>query len=325
MAKLELEKYKPSDEVMSLSQQLESVVGHNPIGFAFQLANKINAISQWMEHPDVSKIVANLEGSQQGFKTDLQQEGKKYAPNIRNACVLEALTSGVRLNGNEFNIISGQMMIVQNGWRRLCKEMGHDVPGGFTPNCAYQMTSFDCHEVGEPKINGNMVTIPMEITYRWLVKETGKTMEGIFKKDITITAKSRDTVDAWIGKAERRILRSFFRLHSGVEVTDDDTTGEFTATNDVPPIGSVQKSSAPAAAPKVDAKKTSPKAQDAEFTAPKESTPAMASALASMAKKPEPSNEPPEFEFAPSDPEEAYELKVEEPIQINPNRPRTNF
>lgn len=324
MAKLELEKYKPSDEVMSLSQQLESVVGHNPIGFAFQLANKINAISQWMEHPDISKIVANLEGSQQGFKTDLQQEGKKYAPNVRNACVLEALTSGVRLNGNEFNIISGQMMIVQNGWRRLCKEMGHDIPGGFTPNCAYQMISFDCHEVGEPKINGNMVTIPMEISYRWLVKETGVISEGIFKKDITITAKSRDTVDAWIGKAERRILRSFFRLHSGVEVTDDDTTGEFTATSDVPPMGSVQKPNVPpTAAPKVEARKTSPKVQDAVFSEPKpESTPAMDTALKSMAEKPKPSNEPPEFEFAPVDEEPEAEL---EPMQVNPNRPRTNF
>lgn len=329
MAKqLNLETYKPNKEVMELSNQLEKVIGHNPIGFAFELANKVSAVAQWIEHPEIQKIVAKLEGSSQGFVTDLSNDGKFYAPKVRNAAVLDALTSGVRLNGNEFNIIAGKMMIVQNGWRRLCQEMGHKVPGGYSPNCQYEMVRMDCHETGEPEVKGNMVTIPMEITYEWIVKKTGDVVEGSFKKNITITTKSRDTVDAWIGKAERRILRAFFRLHSGAKVVDDDTAGEFTGDDEgKPPLGSTQKSSKPKAA------KAEPKAQPAPPTGqpaderpnvaqdveykdvPKEPTPAMDETLQGMVSQGV-QTAPPEQEEPP--------MEVP-PQEVNSNRPTTNF
>jgi hypothetical protein len=160
----------------------------------------------------------------------------------------------------------------------------------------------DVFETGEPRLAGNMVTIPMKIEYQWKVKKTGVVENGEFIKDVTITVKSRDTVDAWIGKAERRILRAFFRKFSGKQIPDDDTAEEFTEKRDVPSMADTQAKRGP--------KKKEPSVSDAEFKA---ADPApLGTVLTGLAAKAAPpvQEKPPEV----SEPETATDAPPEPPI-----------
>jgi len=306
-AVLDLEKFKPSTEVMAISEQLESVVGHNPITHAFKVGNLISVIEQWVNHPEVSAIVETMENSPAGFLTD-KTAGEKYPAKIRNQCITDALVHGCRLNGNEFNIIAGRSMIVQNGWRRLVQEMGHNTPGGYSADSNYQMQWFHIRPVGEPRIEKNMVTLKMEMPYKMLNKSTGKVEEDVYTMDVTLTIKSRDTVDAWIGKSERRILRDFFRRYSGVPVSDENTAGEFSASAIAGEAGKPsatdsrttkkrnKSAKAQAAKPNNEVSEEPPaekpnlqEAEDAEY---KESTPEMNEALGQMAQSQEPDAPP---------------------------------
>lgn len=246
IVKLNTEVYKLSPQAKAITDQLTELIGFNPIEHALVRANVINTVAQWLEFPEISKILEQMEGSSLGFVTDMDT-GTKYSPKVRAQCVTDALLQGIRPDSNEFNIIRSKMMVVQNGWRRLVSEMGHDeLKWCASKSSKYKMIAHDCHETGEPIQSGNMISIPMCIKYVMLNKETKKSEKGAFTKTITLTIKSKDTVDTWIGKCERRIFRSFFRLYSGEQVLDDDTAGEFTGGTakpgeDIPKLGDEQK------------------------------------------------------------------------------------
>lgn len=89
---------------------------------AIVLAKGMQAIRQALT-PAVLKDVMALQGSPLGFRTDRDTaKDGNYSEAVVRDCIIEATLRGVRLIGNEFNIIAGRLYITKEGYERLVRE-----------------------------------------------------------------------------------------------------------------------------------------------------------------------------------------------------------
>jgi len=243
----ELKVYKPSDSLMKLSDQIKVVAGFDPSLIpVFQRATQVAAVKALMSHPEMKQILDALEGSKAGFSSDLANEGKKYPPNVRDACVTTALCQGAHLHGNEWGIIKSNAFLQKPFYMRMLDELGK--PESYTRDCKYEMLWWD-PENGEIGLNGSMAKIPIKVSYKVKEKNGGRELSKTFERTIQIRTFPSDGPDKWIGQAERRVFQKLLRYLSGIDFGEDDDEGGTVTVP--PPVGtmSLGKKEEPTQAP----------------------------------------------------------------------------
>lgn len=216
-----------SEQLKTASDKLVEFIGYNPMIPVFHKANVVLAVRDWLGVPEVRSKVMALQGSEAGFLTDMDDKGGYDERTTVNA-VTVALVNGFHLVENEFNIIAGKFYGAKNGYKRKCREFEND--------------KFKTLSIGDPD-NGDIlegpttVTVPMSITYTVLHKETQQKITKTLKKRIQFTKKSRDTVDAWLGKGAKRLYQRLLSELSGQEFAYDETAGDGVIKEDHPEVG----------------------------------------------------------------------------------------
>lgn len=149
----------------------------------------------------VMSDIMELQGSPLGFKTD-----KRYEVNVVRDCVVQAFMRGLRVTGNEMNIIAGNLYVTKEGFERLLAEM----PG--LTNLRVQVGVPQNLEGGAlvpAKADWLMNGIPDSIT--WEKSETADYR-------IPIRVNSAMGVDAILGKARSKVLRNIYARISGTKL-----------------------------------------------------------------------------------------------------------
>lgn len=154
--------------------------------------------------------VMELMGTENGFLTDRDRSDKgPYDSRTVREVVITALQRGLKLIGNEFNIISGRCYTTKEGYRSLVRNF--DGLSGL-------------REIyGVPKVAGQGgAIVPCEA--HWSLNG-GK---DSLKADIAVRLAGGQGADAAVGKAVRKLLARVYARLTGSEFTADD------AQDDVP-------------------------------------------------------------------------------------------
>lgn len=145
-----------------------------------------------------------------GFMTDRAKPSDvKYDRHTVKRCIIHGLLNGVYPFNNEFNIIGGQMMIVQNGWRRKLQELKGfsdlDIPCGAT---FVQNGQWRTDIAATWKYEGK----PMALT-----NTKGERGRAFF----TFCDARTKTADAAAGKNLRKALKAIWEMTTGSVLTFD--------------------------------------------------------------------------------------------------------
>ena len=163
--------------------------------------------------PQLLDAFMSLQNEKLGFKTD---KADGYGREVVKKCIVSALMYGVFPFNNEFNIIKGDVMIVQNGWRRKLHEIeGLDFP---------KLSPIDLIET--PRY------------YKVLIRAEWK-LHGVadsWDKYVLVDrgSQSKDaatTIDNLMGRVERRMLEAIYKKLRGEPFGDADEE----ATDDTVP------------------------------------------------------------------------------------------
>ena len=200
-----------TDAVVAAGKRLQAALGTKMdiVAPIFQKAFQVKAVHEFIQTPGVKERVTWLAGNPAGFVTDKDSKDERYDDKTVIACATEALTCGVAMTGNEFNIIHGRMMIVRNGWERLCREW-QDERGS-------KISSLEI-EIEDIALDGMNRKCRGVIRYAVESTETGETKSSEFRRNVMLTAKNGETADATSGKAERRLFQQFYRFLTGVDI-----------------------------------------------------------------------------------------------------------
>jgi len=187
-----------------------------------------------------------LQNTKLGFKTDNQGDKKKpYERDVVADVAIEAFSKGLRMVGNEVNIISGQLYATKEGFKRLLDELE-----GFS-NLELTIGIAEVVVCGRYK-NGNEkhhARIPASATWIFHGKPDSLVCEQTEKGDFRIALKwyPTDSDDLLHGKAESKLYRRIYAIVTGQEIgidPDDDadvvegtaeTTSRVPVNNPEPP------------------------------------------------------------------------------------------
>lgn len=152
-----------------------------------------------------------LQGNSVGFVTDRDKSGGYDLATVRD-CVVTAFMLGLRLHGNEFNIISGRCYITVNGCDRVFGELCAEAPR---------------HEPGivEFRVEEKRALVDYKLTYR--LKGEAEPVVHTQRVAVKLSFSPRDgslltTDDAVIGKARRKVLWSLLRAIRGIDFGADE-------------------------------------------------------------------------------------------------------
>jgi hypothetical protein len=182
---------------------------------ALVTARSINGIRQRLTK-EVMVDIMSLQGSALGFKTDRDNDGGYPLEKVREA-IIAALLKGLRVTGNEINIIAGNLYETVHGIGRLVKEF----PGVTDLNI----------QMGVPVLNGPE-TLLVSARAEW--RYNGRAMEVVCSKGdemdtrIAVRITNKGTVDNYIGKAKSKLYRRIYERLTGSELSnlDDDIPAE---------------------------------------------------------------------------------------------------
>jgi hypothetical protein len=189
------------------------------------MAQGITKLRQLLTIDFVKENIMPLQGSPLGFLTD-QDKGGGYSPEVVRECSIEAMLRGIRVVGNEMNIISGRMYVAKGGAKRLVLE--------------YPGLSNLQMDPGVPYMAGEKgALVPFSAT--WLLD--GKEMklvceyvkEGDKVTDTRIPVKVNGGMgsDAIVGKAYRKMYVRIYDRLTGIVLPDADV-GDFITTEGMP-------------------------------------------------------------------------------------------
>jgi hypothetical protein len=161
------------------------------------------------------RSVLPLMGKKFGFRTDRDLEGKPYPLTTIRSCVCEVLLAGGRIDGNEFNVISGQAYFTKEFWKRKVEEL-EDVS-----NVEIKIGEVEIKQRKGFSRDGQDAYV--EVIARWRVKRTPqewkKTIERSdgreFDNRVVVPMNNRMGRDAIIGKAEARTYKAIYTLSGG--------------------------------------------------------------------------------------------------------------
>lgn len=194
----------------------------NPMITAVAMARGMSAIREGMQ-PLMSSLM-QLMGSPLGFRTDRDSTDKKYtAEQVRDALIV-GLMRGLRVVGNEINIIGGNCYATKEGMRRLVRE----IPG--VANLRIQF--------GVPTLREGGALVPADVSWTFngrrdsLDCHVRKEGEAEIDRRIPVRVNSGMGADAIIGKAESKIYRRIHMMLTGTDqavVEDGDSLDVHTA------------------------------------------------------------------------------------------------
>lgn len=170
----------------------------NPFELAIIQSNAISTI-EILFTDEAFEVIFKLQNKKLGFLTS-SKEG--FTKPIVKACVIEALLIGVRVIGNEFNIIEGKCYITKEGFSYLLRTI---------PELTYDIIQYPPKTIEGV---GKQITNKIKYTYK------GKTTE----REISFIVKENSGMgtDGLNGKAERKVKKWLYNEITGKEVGDGD-------------------------------------------------------------------------------------------------------
>jgi len=202
------ERVEVIDEIVNTSRSLivEAEANREQAVAAFTQAEAVNMLSEAFTEEVLTSVMA-LQGKRTGFVVD-----KHYpAPVVREA-VIEALSLGYRLTGNEWNIIAGNFYPAKNGVRNRILE---------TEGVSHLEV-----DIGVPEGNGKgMWAIPCRGSYCYrgeiVTVDRTKSDAGDFR--IVLPMYKTDKPAVVQGKAESRMYRLLHQRLTGtnIDVAED--------------------------------------------------------------------------------------------------------
>jgi hypothetical protein len=205
-------------------------------------AQAVEQLEKALSADDATRLLKALEGRPIGFKTD-----RKYDIAVIRSAATEAIIHGARLNGDEFQVISGQCYLGQRYYRRMLDELPH-------------VTRVDC-AIGLPERGDVQSTTSGGGTnYMMLIPGVASCVVNGHAVEVeAVQTATRDTrlaivayegdIDGTAGKAKRRLLKRLYEMVcSGVEELPsiDELTIDTQVTDSPKRIETVE---APAPAP----------------------------------------------------------------------------
>lgn len=143
---------------------------------------------------DQIDLLKTYQGSRFGFQTD-----KHYDNSVLKNIFIEALALGVRVRGNEFNIIGGNLYVTKLGIARLLDEL-------------IERNNYDVKGRDNPKITLNSTSGNYNLSYEIVVKDSSGNIILEVKKDIPVPGKAGKGekqyalgIDAVQGKGQRKL------------------------------------------------------------------------------------------------------------------------
>lgn len=168
----------------------------------------------------VMKDIMELQNNSLGFRTDKATSGGYPVAVVRD-CVVQAFMRGLRVTGNEINIIAGNLYVTKEGFERLLAELD-----GMT-NLKIQIG------VPENKEGGALVPARAEWVYHGVADGIVWEKEATADYRIPIRVNSAMGIDAILGKAKSKVLRNIYARATGARLAateDADDALEGTAT-----------------------------------------------------------------------------------------------
>lgn len=176
---------------------------------AFVIAHAIEAIRKCLSN-EIMDDVMKLMNTPLGFKTDRVPCSKKqviaYSRDVVRDVAVQALIRGLRLTGNEINIIASNLYVTKEGCKRLVREF----PG---------LTDLKV-QIGVPRTTGEGALVDAKSA--WNLNGIGDALicEGSYA--IPIRVNKAMGIDAIIGKAESKIFRRIYDRLMGSELSLPD-------------------------------------------------------------------------------------------------------
>ena len=166
--------------------------------------------------PAIMARIMGLMGKEVGFLTDRDNSDKgPYSMETVKECVIAAALRGLRVTGNEFNIIAGRCYKAVNGTFRQIREYP-------------RLTNFESVEEIPQYVAGGAVA-SVRICCTWKLNGEQDSLTGIYP----VKVNAGMGTDGIIGKAKHRAYRKVWARLSGMPLEphpDDDRTIEGTAT-----------------------------------------------------------------------------------------------
>ncbi len=172
---------------------------------AFYLASAVRRLRSLITDQMIADVMC-LQGSPLGFLTDRDQQGG-YPIEVVKEVAIEATLRGLRLVGNEINIIAGRCYPTKQGLVRLVRSW----PG---------LTDLRL-DLRAPKIEQDWALVPCGAT--WLLDGRPQSIDCTGDRAIPVRVNRGMIVDAILGKASRKLLARIYEQLCGEQsLVDDD-------------------------------------------------------------------------------------------------------
>lgn len=182
--------------------------GKNEAVKALIVARSIKQFKSLLSDAVMADIM-ELQNSPLGFKTDRAKDGG-YSKDVVRDCVVQAFMRGLRVTGNEINIIAGNLYVTKEGFERLLSEL----PG--LSNLWIQC--------GVPTTKDGGALVPAKSSWQYYGVADQLTAEETPTGDyrLPIRVNSAMGVDAILGKAKSKMLRNIYARITGTQLAVED-------------------------------------------------------------------------------------------------------
>jgi len=173
----------------------------NDIAHALIMGRAVNQIAAMLTD-NVMKDVMTLQGEKAGFCTDKDKDGGYKVGDVRRVLVM-ALLRRLRIVGNEFNIIAGNLYVTKEGFERLLRSY----PG---------LSRLEI-EMGVPamKDGGALVTCTATWVYNGRPMSIECRQSPEIDSRIPVRVNNAMGVDAILGKAKRKLYARIYERIAG--------------------------------------------------------------------------------------------------------------
>lgn len=192
----------------------ELLASDSDIVRAMVMANGIKKLEAALT-PEIMSDVSQLQNTPLGFRTDRPNEKIKqnYSAEQLRPVVCMALLRGLRLTGNEWNVIAGNLYVTKEGFQRLLAEFE-----GLR----------NLHvDVGVPESKGEGALVPARAS--WILNGEPNHLDCTFRDGtdfrIPIRVNKAMGMDAILGKAKSKLLRRVYERITG-SAFESDADGE---------------------------------------------------------------------------------------------------
>jgi hypothetical protein len=182
--------------------------GANEAVKALVIARSIKQFRGLLSDAVMSDIM-ELQGSPLGFKTDKAKDGG-YSLHVVRDCVIQAFMRGLRVTGNEINIIAGNLYVTKEGFERLLAEL-------------HGLTNLKI-QIGVPHTGEGGALVPARAEWKFQAMSDSITWEKEETADyrIPVRVNAAMGIDAIKGKARSKVLREVYARVTGSRLAVED-------------------------------------------------------------------------------------------------------